>query len=75
MYDAIVDRDIAATKIGPGLFSQPGKQFEPDLSVRFIMPVYTANYRGERLDQIGAADDADELAVLDDWNTLDPLSL
>jgi hypothetical protein len=57
------------------LFSQPGLQIKPDLAVRFVVLVDPADHRGERLSQIGAADDADELAVLDYRDALDALTL
>ena len=63
MHQAVADCDVAAPEIGPRLLLQPGKQVEPDLAVRLVVLVDASNHRGERLNQIGAADDADELAA------------
>ena len=75
MHDSVTDGNIAATEIGPRLLAQPSQQFEPDLAIGFAILVDMANNRGQRLDQIGAADDPDELTVLDDRNALDALAL
>src|SRR5712671_4932008 len=75
MHDPIADGDIAAAKIGPRLLLQSRHQLEPDLAVGFVVLVHPADHRCERLDQVRAADHANELAVFDDRNTLNALSL
>src|SRR5271163_3687907 len=75
MDDAAADRDVAAAEIGPRLLLQPRHQLEPDLPIRFVVLVHSADHRGQCLDQVGAADDPDELTVSDYRDAFDAFAL
>src|SRR5215469_14731410 len=75
MDNAVGDGNVSTAEIGPSLFLKPGQQFEPDLTVAFVVLVDAADHRCERLDQIGTANHADEFAVLDDRDALDAVTL
>src|SRR6202008_4986742 len=64
MHHAIANRDVAVAKTGPRLVFESRQQLEPDLAVRFVVLIHAADHRRERLDQVGAADYADELPSL-----------
>ena len=69
MHHLVGDDDVALAEIGPGLFGQPGEDGVPDVPVglRILGRRLKAGLRrGERLNEIGAADDSDQLAVLDE---------
>ena len=75
MHDAAANRDISIAKTGPLLVLEPRQQLEANLAICLIVLIDASDHRSERLDQIGAAKDADELAVLDDRDALDALTL
>src|SRR5215469_16375672 len=75
MHDAAANRDISISKTGPLLVLEPRQQLEANLAICLIVMIDASDHRSERLDQIGAADDADELAVLDDRDAPDALAL
>jgi hypothetical protein len=71
MDNAVGDGNVSATEIGPSLFLESRQQFKPDLAISYIVLVDVADHRCERLDRVGAADHADEFAVLDDRESAD----
>ena len=74
MHHLIGDDDIAFAEIGPGLVGQPGEDRVPDIPIRRRIlgrRLKAGLRRSKRLDKVGAADDSDELAILEDRNPLD----
>src|SRR3974377_1212866 len=74
MHDAVRDDDIRGGRVRPFLLAELGEQSFADQAVAiFIRGRGTA--AGQHLQQVGAADDANDLAIMYDGDALDPLYL
>ena len=64
MHDPIGDHDVALPKISPGLICEPRQDGRTDAAIREGILGGDGRSRGQRLDEIGTADDSGEFAIL-----------
>src|SRR5215467_1967575 len=71
------DDDVAAAEIRPPLFCQSGENFRSDrpIALPLLSHIWLPLRRSERLYDVRSAHNADELAILDDGDPLDAISL
>src|ERR1700756_3161262 len=72
VHDTLRDHDILLGRVRPFLSAQFSEQSVTDQAVAFFIGA-RGSAAGQHLQQVGAADDADDLAVMYDWDPLDPL--
>src|SRR5215471_17652811 len=69
MHDTVRNDDISRSRVRPFLRTQLGEQSLPDQAVAFFVGV-RSSAAGQHLKQVSTADDADDLAVMHDWEPL-----